>query len=168
MTGLLAAKVSPETVDSLSAYRTVYDALAGVEAADVDTTARVIAGICGAVCVLCFGFLAFGALPRPRFGASAREISDQELGVVEVGPRALERLAEVGAGRVPDISGARARYADERLELGVEVDRAEAAGRALGTTASRARAELREHGLPEPPIDVTLEGFSPTPRRNLR
>lgn len=168
MAALLAVKVSPQTIDSLSGYRSVYDALAAIAAVDVGGGARLIAGISGAASLLVLGLLALGALPRPRFGRPAQAISREEGRIVEVAPRAFERLAEVGAAREVAVSGTRARYADECLELAIEVDSADEAGRVLGSIAARARDELRGHGLPEPVVDVTLQSFQATTRRNAR
>lgn len=44
---LLAVKVSPHTVNSLSAYRTLYDDAAGLTQNDFSTAVRFIAGIAG-------------------------------------------------------------------------------------------------------------------------
>ena len=66
MTLLLALKVSPATVESISGYRTVYDELAGTSASDVrDSTTRLIVGLAGLAALLVFGFLALKEIPRP-------------------------------------------------------------------------------------------------------
>ena len=66
MTLLLALKVSPSTVNSISGYRTVFDWLSGLSPTKVDgsVTRGIVAGA-GVLAFLVFGYLALKQLPRP-------------------------------------------------------------------------------------------------------
>jgi hypothetical protein len=94
---LLALKV--DTVNSLSGYRNVYDYLAELEPADIDGQVRLIAGLGGLACFLLLGYLALKELPRPYLARSELELEEQERGVTEMQPRAIERLAEAAGSR---------------------------------------------------------------------
>src|ERR1700709_161243 len=65
MVVLLAVKVSPHTVNSLSAYRTLYNDAADLKRSDFTTLRRLIAGFAGLLAFLVFLYLAFKAWPRP-------------------------------------------------------------------------------------------------------
>ena len=65
MVVLLAVKVSPHTVNTLSAYRTLYDDAVGLKASDFTTLRRLIAGFAGLIAFVLFLYLAFKAWPRP-------------------------------------------------------------------------------------------------------
>ncbi|MBV9002419.1 MAG: hypothetical protein JO304_25410, partial [Solirubrobacterales bacterium] len=108
---LLAAKVSPSTVNGLSGYRTAYNYLSGLTPADVDGsgTRAILAGA-GVAAFLVFGYLAFKQLPRPYLARRELTLADDARGAVVVEPRAIERMAEVAAKAHPAITNARGRY----------------------------------------------------------
>jgi len=64
---LLALKVSPSTVNSISGYRTAFNYLSGLTPSDVDgsVTRAIIAGS-GLAAFLVFGYLALNAAAVPR------------------------------------------------------------------------------------------------------
>jgi len=164
---LLALKVSPDSIDSISGYRSAYDYLAGLIARDVTGQTRVIAGLGGLAAFLLFGYLALKELPRPYLARGELRLSGDERGVVDIEPRAIERVAEVTAAGQTGVSSARARYGIDELALDVSVRRARELPETLRETQRRVRAALAEHGLPPMPIDVTLTGFDRKQRREL-
>ena len=95
---LLALKVSPSTVNSISGYRTAFNYLSGLTPDDVDggVTRAIIAGS-GIAAFLVFGYLAFKQLPRPYLARRELPLAADEHGEVSVEPRAIERIAEVAA-----------------------------------------------------------------------
>ena len=76
MVVLLAVKVSPHTVNSISAYRTLYDDVAGLNATDFTTAVRLIAGIAGFLVFLACVYLALQELPRPYLARGAFTVED--------------------------------------------------------------------------------------------
>ena len=65
MVVLLAVKVSPHTVNAISAYRTLYDDVAGIKASDFTTPVRFLVGIAGLIATVVFIYLALQEIPRP-------------------------------------------------------------------------------------------------------
>jgi hypothetical protein len=165
---LLALKVDPDTVNSLSGYRSVYDYLAELEPADIDGQMRLIAGLGGLACFLLFGYLALKELPRPYLARSELELEEQERGVTEMQPRAIERVAEGAALKLASVQPATGRYHTDDLALDVSVGRARDLAETLRAVRARARERLAEHGLPTVPVNVTLTGFDRKGRRELR
>src|SRR5690606_12882923 len=121
MAALLAAKVDPGTVDAISAYRTAYDWLAGLDAQDVDGDVRWIAALAGLVAFVVCGWLALRLIPRPYVARRELDVARDEHGTTAIAPRALERLAEVAARAREDVAGATAGWGDERLTVDVTV-----------------------------------------------
>jgi hypothetical protein len=160
MTVLLAVKVSPSTVNSLSGYRTAFNWLSGLTPSDVDggTTRAIIAGA-GVLAFLVFGFLAFKHLPRPYLARRELPLYSEPQGYLTVEPRAVERLAEVAATSDSAISDARGRYSVDDLAVDVTVRRARDIATTLREAQSRVARALAEHELPTMPINVTLAGF---------
>src|SRR5579875_3790405 len=113
---LIAVKVSPSTVNSISGYRTAWRWLAGLDPSTVSggVTRGIIAG-CGVAAFLIFGFLAFKQLPRPYLTRRELRLSSDRQGAVTVEPRAVERLAEVAAQGHHAVSAARGRYSVDGL-----------------------------------------------------
>lgn len=157
---LLAVKVSPSTVNSLSGYRTAFNWLSGLTPSDVDggTTRAIIAGA-GVLAFLVFGFLAFKHLPRPYLARRELPLYSEPQGYLTIEPRAVERLAEVAATSDSAISGARGRYSVDDLAVDVTVRRARDIATTLREAQSRVAHALAEHELPAMPINVTLAGF---------
>ena len=164
---LLALKVSPEPINSVSGYRSAYDGLAGLSAEDVSAGKRLVAALVGLTAFLLFGYLALKELPRPYFARHDLRVAEDERGAVDVEPRAIERIAELAAGGGAGIGGARARYETDRLAVDLSVRRAREVPEALRGAQQRVRAALGDHDLPQLPVDVTLTGFDRKQRREL-
>lgn len=160
MAVLLAVKVSPSTVNSLSGYRTAFNWLSGLTPGDVDggTTRAIIAGA-GVLAFLVFGFLAFKQLPRPYLARRELPLYSETRGELTVEPRAVERLAEVAATSDASVSDARGRYSVDDLAVDVTVRRARDLATTLREAQGRVARALAEHELPDMPINVTLAGY---------
>jgi len=169
MAVLLAAKASPSTVDAISGYRTAFDWLGGLEPADVDGAGtRAVVAAAGVVAVLVFGYLALKQLPRPYLTRHALDLTADDHGEVTVGPRAIERLAEVAATAHPAVTDARGRYSDDDLSVDLTVRRARDLADTLGDAQRRVAVALERHELPSMPVNVTLTGYDGRHRRDLQ
>ena len=163
----LALKVSPETINSISLYGSAYDSLAGIAAGDIDARVRLIAGICGLVALLLFGFLAIKELPRPYLARGDLRLATGDRGVTEISPRAIERCVESAALCQRAVHSARGRYATEDVTVEVSVSRPREVPDLLRDVQRRARESLERHDLPPLPVNVTLIGFEPKQQREL-
>jgi len=168
MTVLIALKVSPSTVNSISGYRTAYNYLAGLTPHDVDgsTTRAIIAGV-GILAFLVFGYLALKAIPRPHFARHDLVLAADGRGEITVEPRAIERLAETAAQQDPAITGATGRYGEGDLTVNVTVRRARGLAGNLRHTQHRVTRALEQHELPILPVNVTLASYDRRHRREL-
>ncbi len=164
---LLAFKVSPHTVNQLSGYRSAYNYLAGLKPRDITPDTRLIVGLAGLAGFLVFGYLAFKEIPRPYLTRSELRLVEDERGVVDVAPRAIERAVEGAALETDDIQEAAARYATNELTVNITVTRARELPETVRAVRARAREQLVAHGLPDLPVNVTLAGFQRTRRREL-
>jgi hypothetical protein len=166
---LLAVKVSPATVNSISGYRTVFNWLSGLTPAHVDGsgTRAIVAGA-GVVSFLLFGYLAIKQLPHPYLARRALPLRTDQQGELRVEPRAMERLAEVAATSEAGITDARGRYSVDDLAVEVTVRRARNVAPTLKAAQDRVIGALAEHGLPSMPVNVTLSGYDRRERRELR
>ena len=167
MVVLLAVKVSPHTVNSLSAYRTLYDNAANLKATDFTTVRRLIAGFSGLIAFLIFIYLAVQELPRPYLARGDVELAEDERGSTVVQPRAIERVAELAAGGNTDVTSASGRLGDEELKLDIGLRRAGSAAATLRDVHERVRDQLQRHDLPSLPVNVTLTAYHRTTRREL-
>jgi hypothetical protein len=167
MVVLLAVKVSPHTVNSLSAYRTLYDRAAGLTPADFTTLRRLIAGFAGLIAFLLFIYLAFQELPRPYLARGEVSLDEHERGTTVVRPRAIERVAEVAARGNANITAAAGRLGDRELNINVGMRRASIAADTLTDVHRRVSADLERHQLPGLPVNVTLTGYDRQTRREL-
>ncbi len=167
MVVLLAVKVSPHTVNSLSAYRTLYDDALDLTASDFTTLRRLIAGFAGLIAFLVFLYLAFKAWPRPFLARGDVTLEDNEHGTTLIEPRAIERVAELAARGNPDVTAASGRLGDEQLSVGIDSRRASSVAATLHDVHERVRAELERHDLPSLPVNVTLTGYDRQTRREL-
>ncbi len=167
MLALLAFKVSPHTVNQLSGYRSAYNYLAGLKPRDITSDTRLIAGLAGLAAFLVFGYMAFKEIPRPYLTRSDLRLLDDERGIVDVAPRAIERAVESAALEHEDVQEAAARYATDELTVNVTITRARELPEIVHDVRARAREQLVTHGLPELPVNVTLTGYQRTRRREL-
>lgn len=164
---LLALKVSPEAVNSISGYRTAYDALAGLTAEDVNPSTRLIAAPVGLIAFVFFGYVALKQLPRPHLTRADLRIAEDERGVVDVEPRAIERIAELAVGAQDSVTGVRARFETDRLAVELTARRAREVPETLREAQRRVREAIGDHNLAQLPVDVTLTGFDRKQRREL-
>jgi hypothetical protein len=167
MVVLLAVKVSPHTVNSLSAYRTLYDDVVGLKASDFTTLRRLIAGFAALLAFAVFVYLAFKAWPRPFLARGDVPLSDDDRGTTVIQPRAIERVAELAACGNPDVTSASGRLGDEELNVGIDSRRASSAAATLRDVQERVRTELARHELPSLAVNVTLTGYDRQTRREL-
>jgi hypothetical protein len=168
MTAALALKASPDQVASLSGYRAAYDALAGLEPADITPHTRAIAGPAGLAALLVFGFLAFKELPRAHYVRQDLRVSEQQLGRLDVAPRVVERIGEVAAGGEPAVSASHARLAERELEVELALADPGEVAEALRGARRRALDAMAYHGLPVTTVNVTLTAYRRSPRKELQ
>ena len=166
MVVLLAFGASPATVEAISGYRTIYDNLAGLDGGDITGTVRLVAGLGGLAGFLLFGWLAWKEIPRPYRARTAITLTDDEQGLTDVGPRAIERAAETAALGNPTVTAATGRFGGDDLTLAIEVRRANDLSATLRDVQRRAVSSLEQHGLPAANVNVTLTGLKRT-RREL-
>lgn len=164
---LLALKVSPATVQSISGYRSTYGTLTGIHAADVTGTVRLITAAAGLLALLVFGYLAYRELPRPYFARTYTELVCTERGDTTIAPRAIERIAEGAALGQPGVTGVAGRYGGDAVAVNVTVDRARVIADALEGVHVRVIEAIDQHGLPHMPVLVTLTGFDRKHKREL-
>lgn len=164
---LLAVKVSPSTLDDISAYQTVYDYLADLGEGELSDKRRIAVGVAGALAFLLFGYLALKQLPRPYLARHELQLAEDPRGVVTVEPRAIERIAETAALHHPALTAASGRYGDDELAVGVTVRHAKAVARTLEDVQASIVAALEQHGLPVVPIHLTLTGYERRTHREL-
>jgi hypothetical protein len=167
MVVLLAVKVSPHTVNSLSAYRTLYDDAVSLKRNDFTTSRRLIAGFSGLIVFLLFSYLAFKAWPRPYLTRAEITVNAGRHGSTAVEPRAIERVAEIAARANPDVTVARGRLGDNELTVGIGSRRASAIAETLRDVRQRVESDLEKHELPSLPVNVTLTGYDRQTRREL-
>jgi hypothetical protein len=169
MTVLLAFKVSPHTVNSISAYRTIFNWLARLTPGDVsgDPTRAILAGS-GVFAFLLFGYLAFKEAPRPHLTRHDVQLAEDSRGEVTVSARAIERLAEIAASQDPTITAATGRYHDNAVTILVTTRNSHDLAAKLRDTQRRAADAVGHHELPALPINVTLSGYDRRHRRELQ
>lgn len=168
MTIILALKADPHTVNSISAYRTIYDHLANITSADITTHARLITAITGVLCFGIFSALFWLALPRAYLARHDLDLTGKtDRGNTSISPRAIERLAERAALAHPLVTTATGRYAPEDLTLNVTVRDAAALSDTLPAVQQRVATTVDDHQLPRPAINVTLAGIERSKPREL-
>ncbi len=165
---LLAFKVDPGTVDGISAYRSIFDELAGLRPSDATGTVRLVAGLAGLAVFLACGYLAYKELPRPYLARSPLVLSEEERGQLLVQPRAVERMGEIAARRHPAVTSARGRVDADAIVMEVTLRRAAELHDVLHSVQLSVREALTTHGFPARPVAVTLAGFDRRNRRELR
>ena len=164
---LLALKVSPHTVNQISGYRTAYNYLSARTASDITSRIRLIAGLGGFVAAVIFGYLAYKSLPRPYLARTDLRLVDDQHGVVNVAPRAVERAVEVAALDREAVRQAAARYGTDQITVNLTVTRVRDLPETMRAVRAKAHEELRNHGLPDVPVNITLTSFDRTQRREL-
>jgi hypothetical protein len=164
---LLAAKVSPHTVNAISGYRSIYTDAATLTLHDFSTSVRWIAGVAGFLVFLVFAYLALQELPRPYLARGEVPLAEAQTGTTVIKPRAIERVAELAARGNTEVSSAAGRLGDGELNLAVGLRRASTAADALRDVRARVRTELDRHELPTLPVHVTLTDYDRTTRREL-
>jgi hypothetical protein len=165
---LLAFKASPTTVNTISGYRDIYDWAAGLEPADITDTVRLIAGLAGLAAFIVFGYLAWKELPRPYLTRHEVDLRDDELGVLAVEPRAIERAAEIAALQHPAVSAATGLHSVDDLTVNITVKHARDLAETLRDVQRRVASTLAVHELPALPVRVTLTGYERKTRRELQ
>lgn len=167
MLAWLALKGPPGTVESISGYRSAYDALAGIGEDDLGGATRPIAAAAALLAFLLFGYLASKELPRPYLARQDLELAADERGTVDVEPRAIERLAELAAVSHPSVASVTSRYATDHLAVGVTVRRVRDVAETLEDAQRRVVEGLHAHDLPVLPVHLTLTGVERRTRREL-
>jgi hypothetical protein len=167
MVVLLAVKVAPHTVNSISAYRTLYNEVAGLSASDFSTATRLVVGIGGLIAFVVFLYLATQELPRPYLARGDVSVETHDRGATVIRPRAIERVAEIAAQANADVAAAAGRLGDRELTVSIAGRRAGSAVNTLTDVHRRVTAELQRHELPHLPINVTLIGYDQKTRREL-
>ena len=164
---LLAVKVSPHTVNSISGYRTLYDDVVGLRASDFTTVVRLIAGFGGLLVFLVFAYLMLAEVPRPHLARGDLRL-EADRGTTIVRPRAIERVAEVAARQEGDVTAAIGRLGDGEITLDLGVRNATRVADSLRETHRRVIAALERHDLDTMPVNVTVTGYDPPKRRELQ
>jgi hypothetical protein len=167
MVVLLAVKVSPRTVNSISAYRTLYHHAAGLHATDFTTVVRLVAGFAGLLVFFACVHLALQEVPRPYLAREPFTVGEHHRGATEVAPRALERVAEIAAAAHHQVTAARGRLGDQELDIEIRLRTARSVADALRDVQARVRDALEVHGLPTFPVNVTLTGYDRSTKREL-
>ncbi len=167
MVVLLAAKLSSHTVDSLSAYRTLYHDVANLQQSDFTTAVRFIAGFAGLIVFVLFIYLALQEIPRPYLARGEVRLDERKQGTTLIQPRAIERVAELAAHGNPDVTSAGGRLGDQELNLSIAARRASTAADTLRDVRQRVAVDLERHELPSLPVNVTLTGYDRHTRREL-
>lgn len=167
MVVLLAVKVSPHTVNSISAYRSLYHDAAGLRESDFSTAVRLVAGIAGVLVFFACVFLALQEVPRPYLARGSFTVGEHDRGATEVAPRALERAAEIAAAANHQVTAVRGRLGDEQLDVEIRLRTARSVADALRDVQARVRDALELHGLPTFPVHVTLTGYDQFTKREL-
>ncbi len=166
---LLGLGVPRGTVNLLGGYRSAYDFLEGLAAADITSTVRIVTAVAGPIAFVVFGFLAWKQIPRPYAarGSLALDQGEGTTGTTTLAAHAIERVAEIAASAESAVSGARGRFGGEDLTVEVHVDRAPEVPRALREVQRRVTEALSRHGLPALPVSVMLTGFDRQQPREL-
>jgi hypothetical protein len=164
---LLALKVEPATVDSITGYSAVYDALRDLGPANFDATGRAITAGAGVGLFLVCGYLAYRMLPRPYLTGGELSLIGHDQGETRISTRAIERLGETASERRPGISSASGRYGTDELAVKVTVGRSRDLRFALEDVRNAVRHALDEHGLPVVAVNVTVTGYRQQPEREL-
>ena len=168
MVMLLAVKVSPHTVNSISAYHTLYSDAASLKHSQFTTTPRLIVGFAGLIAFVLFIYLALQELPRPYLARGEVTLEARDRGSTVVQPRAIERVAELAARGNPNVSEAMSRLGDRELDVDIGMRRATTTAETLNDVRARVQSDLERHQLPDLPVNVTLTAYDRKTRRELK
>src|SRR5660398_118809 len=86
-----------------------------------------------------------------------------ERGAVEVGPRAVERVAEVAAVEHPAVNAVAGRLEDEEVTVNLTVTSPRGVDETLTDVHRRVREALTRHDLGDRTVNVTVTGFDRQP-----
>jgi len=164
---LLAVKVSPHTVNSLSAYHTLYKHAAGLQRHDFTTVVRLIGFFAGVIVLLAFLYLLLRQVPVPRLTRHPLVLPESGKGKIIVEPRAVERIAETAAGGHVLVAGANGRLSDDELTVNIGVRSATRLAPTLSEVRREVHDALSRHGIPEVPVHVIAIAYSPRTGREL-
>jgi hypothetical protein len=164
---MLAVKVSPHTVNSISAYRSLYHDIAGLRQSDFTTLVRLVAGFGGFLAFLVLVYLAFQQLPRPHLARGQVVLDARPRGETTIKPRAVERTAEIAAQSNPNVTAAASRLGDAQLAVNISTGRAALSAETLADVQERVRAAMEQQDLPALPVNVTLTGYDRKTKREL-
>lgn len=164
---MLTVKVSPHTVNSISAYRTLYHDIAGLKASDFSNTVRLVAGFGGLLAFVTLVYLAVQEFPRPYLARGKVTLDEQPRGDTVIKPRAIERAAEIAAQTNPNVTSAASRLGDEELSVHISTSRASLSAETLTDVHERVEAALDRQDLPALAVNVTLTGYDPKTKREL-
>ena len=168
MTILLALKLSPDTVNAISGYRTVYTQLSSITAADITATDRIIVAAAGVLTFAVFATITWKALPRPYLARADVDLTDgEQRGATIVGPRAVERAAEFAALEHPQVAAASSRFGTADLAVAVNLRSPEHLADTLREIQTQVGVAIEDHGLPSTPVQVTLAGLDRSNQREL-
>jgi hypothetical protein len=167
MLALLAAKLSPHTINTISGYRTVYNNVADLRHADFTTPVRLIAGLAGFVAFCFFLWLAAHHLAPGGVGQRALTIADEDDGSTTVKARVIEHLAEITARGHAEVTHATGHLHEDQLDVDIDTCRPDSAAHVLRIVAARILDALAGHELPPVTVNVTITGYEPTTQRQL-
>jgi len=167
MVVLLAVKVSPHTVNSLSAYHTLYNHAAGLRHRDFTAVVRLIGALAGLLVLLAFLYLLLRQVPVPRLTRHPMVLPESGRGRIVVEPRAVERIAETAAGRHARVAAANGRLSDDELTVNVGVSTAERLAPTLSEVKREVLDALSRHGLPGVPVHIIATAYTPRTGREL-
>jgi uncharacterized alkaline shock family protein YloU len=164
---LLAVKVAPHTVNSLSGYRGIFDFLARLRSSDFSTHRRLAGGIGGALAFLVLIYLALHQLPRPYLTRPQTPTLDCDGGTLTIAPRVIERVAEIAASASHDVSRASGRLVTGAVSLNIGVTHAQRVAETLHDVHQRVSRDIARHELPALAVDVTVTSYEPSTGRKL-
>lgn len=165
---LLTAGVAPADVQTYTGFRSVYDELAAVGPASwSDTTATIIA-IAGVLLFVVLLRLGWAQRITPHLARTDVVLTDDEIGTVTVNPRAIERAAEVAAGRGAAVHAVRARLGEDDITITIHARGADEIPDTLRGAQERVRAALQDAGTPQETVRVVVTRFTAPSTRELR
>ena len=165
---LLAAGVAPADVQTFTGFRTVYDQLASVGPAGWDETTAAIIAVAGVVLFLLLLVLGWAQRITPHLARTDVVLTDDELGTVTVNPRAIERAAEVAAGRGAAVHAVRARLGEDEMTITIHASGADQIPDTLRGARERVQAALQDAGTPQQTVRVVVTRFTAPSTRDLR